>query len=230
MRAQNWRENVGKTGIMAHAIPFRCKSCSYSSSSWRGVVRHTFETHSNEPNFSVACVVDGCCQTFQRYSSLTSHLLRKHKGKDLEFEARNSSRFFTSTSESSHECTFEDENETGNIVTEDLSPQESDCIYQPNVEHLHRSAGLFLLSIKERYQLTQAAVDFALGQVREMISLAVDDAHKVMESTLKEYSITIPDVSDQLETLRDPFASFSTEYMQTKYYREHFGLVVSYVY
>ena len=116
-------------------------------------------------------------------------------------------------------------------MTEYLSPaslQESDCSHQSNVKHLHRSAGLFLLSIKERYQLTQAAVDFALGQVREMISVAVDDVHKVLESSLREHSITMPHVSDQLEILRDPFSSLSSEYMQTKYYREHFGLIVSY--
>ena len=63
-------------------IPFHCESCSYCSTSRREFSHHTFETHSNEPNFKVS-TIDGCCQTFQRYKSFSSHILRKHRRENL---------------------------------------------------------------------------------------------------------------------------------------------------
>ena len=93
--------------------------------------------------------------------------------------------------------------------------------------HLKKSAGLFLLSLKERYQLTQTAVDFAISQVQQMVSFAVDDFYQILLSLLREQDINMPDISERLSILRQPFAFLETEYMQLKYYKEAFGLIVS---
>ena len=76
---------------------FRCSFCSYSCLIWRDLNRHYFVTHSSEPFFLQKCVVVGCSQTFRTYSSFTSHLNRKHRGVDLENEAKKylSSGLFT---------------------------------------------------------------------------------------------------------------------------------------
>lgn len=69
---------------------FNCGQCSFRSLTWRELTRHRFETHSNEPNFLEKCVVEGCSETFHRYSSFLSHLSRKHRGIDMESAARRS--------------------------------------------------------------------------------------------------------------------------------------------
>lgn len=97
---------------------------------------------------------------------------------------------------------------------------------------LYRSAALFLLSVKERFQLTQSALDFIIQQVKQMISFAVDDAEEKVKVYLTEQGVTeLPDISKCFEGMNNPFIYLETEYMQNKFYQENFNLVVSfYVY
>lgn len=78
---------------------------------------------------------------------------------------------------------------------------------------IEQSAALFLLTLKERYQLTQAAMDFAIRQVRNMFSIGIEDIQRSVDAVHVDI---------------DPFEHLETEYFQTKYYTEHFGLVVRY--
>lgn len=43
------------------------------------------------------------------------------------------------------------------------------CPHLTAQQSLKRSAALFLLTLKERYQLTQSALDFTVSQVKEMM-------------------------------------------------------------
>lgn len=67
---------------------------------------------------------------------------------------------------------------------------------------LQRTAALFLLTLKEKFKLTQTAVDFAMSSVKTMMDLVASNAVH-------------------------PFAGLETEYLQNNYYRNYFGLVVS---
>ena len=87
---------------------------------------------------------------------------------------------------------------------------------------LRRSAALYLLTLKEQYQLTQAAMDFSIGQVRNMFQYALEDIQKLVEERVTSNI----DVSDCFSHV-DPFETLETEYLQSKYYKENFGLVVS---
>ena len=40
---------------------------------------------------------------------------------------------------------------------------------------------------------------------------------------------SIPELEAHLEAMHNPFSCFETEYMQTKFYREIFNLVVRYI-
>ena len=162
---------------------FRCSYCSYLSSTWRELNRHYFVTHSNEPNFLRKCVVVGCCQTFRCYSSYNSHLLRKHKGKDFEDEARKtllSSGFCTpeertintvnspslNPSKGPSETTAADVIPVDYMETAEVNDEGEifDLLLMQNhfctSDRLHRSAALLLLNAKERHQLTQSALSY----------------------------------------------------------------------
>ena len=41
---------------------------------------HTFQAHSSAPNFSFKCGINGCVQTFHRFSAITLHIRRRHHG------------------------------------------------------------------------------------------------------------------------------------------------------
>ncbi len=183
-------------------------------------MRHTFEAHSSVPNFRFTCGVEGCSQTFVTYSAMKSHLARKHRGIDLE-EVQvipGSVR-----SDTFYHC---DDNDSDACMPEIQSMRSGVKEDAP----LQGSAAMFLLSLKEKHQNTQKAVDFAVGQVQEMVSYSMQDIRDSVLRTLEEHSLAtgseLPDISSCFE-VRDPFDGLQTEYMQTKYYREHFDLVVS---
>lgn len=188
-------------------------------------MRHSFEAHSSSPNFSFTCGIDGCSHSFTTFSAVMSHLNRKHKGVDLDsaaFVASSDDLQQSHSYESQSNQLMETSHEEGSL---------SQCFsYVPDsrTDHLQRSAAIFLLTLKERYEITQSALNFAVGQVQQMITYAVED----MQTTIKQH-LQANDVSvDMLDGLSapDPFNSLQTEYMQTKYYKEHFDLVASCVY
>ena len=186
-------------------------------------MRHTFEAHSNAPSFKFTCGVNGCPQTLQTYSAMTSHLRRKHRGADcdpvitvpIQNDACSAQSVVDVTG--MHPETSDDQGSTGASA--------EDQFYK-----LDRSAALFLLFLKQRYHLTQTALDFSVGQVQQMVSYAVEDIQNAVETQLRSFcsesSLDMPDISDCFK-IPDPFKNLQNEYMQTKFYRENFDLVVS---
>lgn len=61
-----------------------------------------------------------------------------------------------------------------------------------------------------------------------MISFAVDDIDEAVRNYLAEQGLRgTPFLNEELESLRNPFMHLQTEYLQNKFYRENFNLVVS---
>ena len=176
-------------------------------------MHHVFDTHSNEPNFKFACNI--CSQTFTKYSSMTSHLYRKHRGQahQSSVAATDDQEPPTSIAEIQHTLAEMDENSAeidGSSAEVDAQSLQAERSLPCN--SLQRSAALFLLTLKEKYKLTQTAVDFAVGQVQCMVNFALDDMRRRMELS-STFSL-------------DPFEELHSEYMQTKFFKENFGLVV----
>lgn len=93
---------------------------------------------------------------------------------------------------------------------------------------LFKFAALFLLNAKERYQLTQSSLDFITQQIQQMIYFLVDDIAEIVSEHLSNEGVgEIPSFTEQLDSYRNPFIHLQTEYMQNKFYRENFNLVVS---
>lgn len=130
--------------------------------------------------------------------------------------------------ESENVTELEDENLTdlqnifgGNLIDEDVGVGEDsdeedpdDAVVArmiPRETSANHSAALFLLTLQEKYRLSQKAIDFAIGSVGTIID-------NVFNSI--KLSTT--------ETFEDPFSSLKTGYQQTKFYCEEFGLVVSF--
>ena len=78
---------------------------------------------------------------------------------------------------------------------------------------LQTVAAKLLLTLKEQYRMSQAALDFTLNAVKDITTL---------------HSSVIKDHQSLSEAL-NPFEGVETEHMQNKFYREHFGLVVSFM-
>jgi len=206
-------------------MAFQCQSCSFRCPAWKVYLRHSFGAHSCDPNFSFTCGVDGCPMTFKTYSSIRAHLAKTHPH-----------------SPDPAPCPVIEEEGNGLMDTStcDVSPMQDPPSKICNVEQPHAAelqtvsanmhAGLLLLTLKEKHRLTQASVDFAVHQIQSMIRYTLEDAKESIEQKLQlhctEMGVQLPDISDCFANI-DPFSGLESEYMQTKFYKENFNLVVS---
>ena len=190
-------------------------------------MRHTFEAHGCDPNVRFTCRY--CPQTFTKYSSMTSHLSRKHRQVVVEDESEEA---VNNSPQSSLQIISPDDNQAMDIqqhsdVDRLFNSQTGELPVACSVQrqHLQRSAALFLLTMKERYKLTQTAVDFAVNQVKNMVTYALQDMQATVQQGITS-GVETTDAIDMIGRSIDPFEDLHTEYKQTKFYKENFNLVV----
>ena len=88
-----------------------------------------------------------------------------------------------------------------------------------------KSAAMLLLTLKEKYRLTQTAINFAVSPIRETMNY--------VEADVRDAVLTLGILSEEQQASfervfehTDPFAGLQSEYLQTKFYKENFNLVV----
>ena len=99
-----------------------------------------------------------------------------------------------------------------------LSEQET--VTSQSCSEAQKRAALFLLTFKEKYWLSQSAIDFAVGSIQSIVDSVCASAISAVETNLSSATAIAANIED-------PFVSFKTNYQQSKFYRERFGLVVS---
>ena len=210
-------------------MPFYCKKCSFCCSNNLSLVKHAFEAHSFEVNFVHPCGIGGCPHSFttgSTFKTFKSHVYRKHSGGLEELNAEQEAGVQTES---------DSEDLTGDVIRMDLGDPENcdegqDLDESTQIQHgskLNETAARFLLSLKEKYRLTQSAVNFTVAAVDEMMRLKCEQLHRSVEDTLATADGgCIPDISCCF-VADSPFKGLETEYLQMKYYKEHFNLVVS---
>ena len=61
------------------AAVIKCWVCyKFTAPTLKAVVRHIGRVHSCDPNFQICCSIEVCTRTYTKFSSLRSHLYRKH--------------------------------------------------------------------------------------------------------------------------------------------------------
>jgi hypothetical protein len=61
---------------------FKCKfaHCSHSSTSKKSLLEHILLAHSNDPNFRINCIENGCFKYFKKYKDFYDHVTDKNHG------------------------------------------------------------------------------------------------------------------------------------------------------
>lgn len=178
-------------------------------------MKHTFQCHSSTPNFKYRCEISGCTQTLKTYSAILSHLQRKHKDwakmQSVEEPIEDASRSQLQEEQPGFDLDVtEEETTTFEESFDDVSPAQ-------------RSMAMLLLTLKERHRLTQSALDFCVGQIKGVVVDILDQVKASVKDLIGDTDI------DECFDI-DPFKGLDTEYLQTKFYREHFSYIVSYIY
>lgn len=189
---------------------------------------HTFQAHSSAPNFIFRCGINGCVQTFRRFSAISSHIKRKHHSHNL-----NSTSCDSGLSSATHYNDNCEEDMSQELeVSAQIHPnfEEEQPPKEPDYFAIQRACAAMILTLKEKHRLTQTALDFFIGQVRELINCVSGDLRLKVELVIQQHYITsgleLPDLSCCFEDV-NPFKGLESEHMQSKFYREHFDLIVS---
>lgn len=201
-------------------------------------MRHSFESHSSLSDFSFDCGIDGCVKSFSNFSAMKSHIGRNHSGVNLD-SVETSGRFERDDAAREHDDVFqtldsssdESENSLPQTFNDDGDPQEDNSQELVSSSQMQRSAALFILTLKERHKVTQAAIDFTVTQMKNSIDQVVNDLHQAVDREMREVAGLYEDDSARIMSLfnnfSNPFMSLETHYFQSKFYEENFGLIVS---
>lgn len=201
-----------------------CTFSSYCCNVRLDLIKHLFSSHSVEAMFSFVCGIKGCRHSFKfgsTYSSFKTHANRKHPNWQDYVNELDATPLLP-TSSSIH------------LNPESDSPSANECLPElpepvildtalTSCPSAQRTAALFLLTFQERYKLSQTAINFAVGTINTI----VDGACESLRESIQEKGSLTTDVAARFDQREDSFAHLQTEYMQMKFYREEFGLVVS---
>ena len=196
-------------------------------------VKHCFEVHSVEPTFRFVCGINGCVHYFSSgstFSSFKSHASCKHPNWQECFNGTSAGESCDPTSFSSTDELLANETCEYETTVNDVEPVISmDCDDLQALGHpsAQRTAALFLLTFQEKHRLNQTAINFAVGSINTIVdSVCMSVERSVLELAMECPAIVRTRLAECFEH-EDPFASLQTEYQQTKFYQEEFGLVVN---
>lgn len=179
--------------------------------------------------FRFECGIKGCSHCFKcgsTYSSFKTHASRKHPNwyeyVNTDTVAAVPSAVAPGDSSSANTEELPLANPLQHAPCPDqaeYSELETISSYQ-SCSEAQRRAALFLLTFKEKYRLSQAAIDFAVTSLQTIV-------HSVCASAVAAVERDASSVAAIAANIEDPFASLRTNYQQTLFYRQEFGLVVS---
>ena len=222
-----------------------CKFCHFCAGNRKEIIRHTFSSHSSLPGFRFICEIHGCVCSFTNYSSFLSHVSRSHGGfSNLDDDSFNTvslndpDETFSSLSDIENQENEEDVMESMSLL--DLPVVQSpDERMEQQIEELctqdalqnEKAAALFLLTLKEKHHLSQEGINFTVEQVGMIISSVIQKVKESVEQKLMmqsgdDITTVIADLNAMID-IQQPFSSLQTRYMQEKFYKMHFNLVVS---
>ena len=101
------------------------------------------------------------------------------------------------------------------------------CASEQTEADPQRVAALFLLTLQEKYRLSQAAINFAVGSINSIVNGVCHSIQGSVSHALQGNAS--PNTVLQCIEHDDPFAMLKTEYQQSKFYKNEFGLVVSHL-
>ena len=207
-----------------------CQLCNhFASFSYDCVLRHIGAVHSHDIGFSLRCGFDSCPKVLTNYHAFRRHLRKKHG-------------FCLNTyNPTIGEEQLQGRNGTLNPVDvcepdEDFTPSVdydfNSIGYEHNPVFEKRSNAMYILKLKQKYKLSQTAIDGILGDTELMTQRVVSRLQQRLSTTLSKAGLSATEIPGYLDAFDDsdivrPFNGLGTEYLQEKYFRDHMGLMVS---
>ena len=179
---------------------------------------------------------------------MKSHIGRSHSGVTLDsveinevaaYEGDHAEREHNETSQAFDSSFDEVQTDSLLLQTSDMHCDEGDSLEDNSRElgssspftQMQRSIALFILTLKEKYKVTQAAIDFTVTQMKSNIDHVVNNLHLAVDSETREMPGLSEDdvarITAMFSSFSNPFTDLQTHYFQSKFFEENFGLIVS---
>lgn len=199
---------------------FVCTICkSFASKSYRSGLNHIGNIHRFGPSKQIRCDIDGCppSYTTENFNSFRSHVYRKHRDVLFLNETGSACHESERNSESSSDLQWH-----GDTGTHHNAPPNNDQELSGPV--MKKAAALFLLKTLEERKITQVALDGIISDCQALMDIIF--GHIQSSLTTNGVELELSQVVDK--QVRNPFDGLEMEFRRAKYYRDEFGLIVSY--
>lgn len=225
----------------------KCQLCDMKTSSMKFLLRHLTTIHSNRPDFSFSCELNGCQRTFHNITTYKHHVYARHSKDHTNLHFINNpvnSEADDSDSDSgsddfggvnddnpSSSSNIDEVEETGNGNSSNQTIAITSCFIVATLEDITKAAAAWILKTKERHKIPQCAIKTIIEDVTSLFQTCI---FRIFDAVKQQLSnLDIEDVISLLSPLFDPngdygnpFKGLETDHMQLKYFKRNFGLIV----
>ena len=187
-------------------------------------LKHVQLFHSHQPSFSITCGLNGCLRSFSSFRSFRNHVYSYHGGEsslDLQQTADSGNGGIGDIGDIGGGNDDGDDGASCALEVRDTAPSQ-------------RNAAMFLMGLKEKYMITQVALQGVIEGVTNLVQSHLDTLHSQVQQQLLQSGVSqatidgIQPLFSDCGTYAHPFQGLETQYQQLKFYRQHFNLIVSY--
>ena len=225
-------QEVSEIQVIQHQCPF----CEFSSATLKQWLSHLRLVHQNDPGFHVCCGIDGCRNTYKKFSSLNSHVYARHKVKIQHTHTHTLIPTVTindSGNEENPMGTLTDL-DMGEAVQSDIPENDQSDLFDRAdfdctdmlLQSKKYSANL-LLKLKEGRCLSQVTLGDVISGCERIVERALLQAKLSVQRTLSHMGVT--DSASVVEAFEQPrpFTGLRSKHLQQQFYVQQLGMVVS---
>ena len=223
-------QGASEIQVIQHQCPF----CEFSSATLKQWLSHLRLVHQNDPGFHVCCGIDGCRNTYGKFSSLNSHIYARHKVKiqkthspiptvTIEDVGNEENSIGTPTDLDMGEAAQADVPEHNQYDLVDTADFDCTDMLLQNKKY----SANFLLKLKEGRCLSQVALGDVISGCEGIVERALLQAKSSVRRTLSHMGVT--DSASVLEAFEQPspFTGLRSKHLQQQFYVQQLGMVVS---
>ena len=197
-----------------------CQLCDeFTSTTLSELVRHLSLVHAHLPGFHLRCGLSGCQKEFRNLLTYRNHIYAFHTDSHASEPSQTNSDGGSSDL---------DDGELDQPLN--LQPSEPTPL---DPSELKKAAATWILKVKEGHKLPQSTMNSILNDLTEFNRLLLQDLHSVVIQKIRSAGLdpdTVPGLSEVFDPnslYGKPFQGLETQYLQQKYFRENFSMVVS---
>ena len=215
---------------------FDCSLCNFSSPNRSLWLSHLRGVHSQDENFSIVCGINECSASYVKCSSFVSHVYRQHR----EALTNSTNNIHNSAESSQTDACEYNTSESGILLDE--TDNEPTSVADMNLRHTidqlletdevvqKEKVALYILNLKDVRGLSESAVEHVVKETQAIFHHTIGRIQAKVSQHLSRNGVdlsTLPNLDNVYTEVTDPFQGLNTTHLQEKFYREHFGCIVS---